>query len=164
VEGDFVEVRCGRSITARVVVLVKPRAQFQPFVIAVSLSAFAGREALARGEAIFSIATLASFTAAPSFAIHNLKNNLLQILYLSGCNRFFSQYNYSYTVDATGLLKLTKTTQNGNAALIATHMNNIFSFTENDQFKINGISTSVGFLGQLTSVQTPTFYFRGNLY
>lgn len=77
---------------------------------------------------------------------------------------FVAQYNYIYTVDAAGLFKFTKTTQNGNAAAVVTHMNNILTYIESDQFKIDGISTSVGFLGQFTSVQTPAFYFTGVLY
>lgn len=77
---------------------------------------------------------------------------------------FVCQYNYTYTVDAAGLFKFTKTTQNANAALVVANMNNILSYIESDQFKIDGISTSVGFLGQFTSKQTPTFYFSGNLY
>lgn len=77
---------------------------------------------------------------------------------------FVAQYNYIYTVDASGLFKFTKVSQNGNAGGVITHMNNILSYIDADQFKIDGVSTSVGFLGVFTSRQTPAFYFSGNLY
>lgn len=73
------------------------------------------------------------------------------------------QYNYVFTIDASGYYKFTKTGQNGNAALIVTNMNNILSYIESDQFKLDGFSTSLGFLGQFTSRQTPAFFFTGHL-
>ncbi len=85
-------------------------------------------------------------------------------VYQGAAGPYICQYNYTYTIDASGLFKFTKTTQNANAALVVTYMNGILSFIESDQFKIDGISTSVGFLGQFTSKQTPAFYFSGNLY
>lgn len=77
---------------------------------------------------------------------------------------FLCQYIYSYTVDASGVFKFTKVSQNGNAALVVANMNNILSYIENDQFNIVGYSTSSSFLGQLTSRQTPAFYFTGYLF
>ena len=85
-------------------------------------------------------------------------------VYQGNVGPFLCQYSYTYSVDATGLFKFTKATQNANAALIVANMNNILSYIEADQFKVDGISTSVGFLGQLTSKQNSTFYFSGNLY
>lgn len=84
--------------------------------------------------------------------------------YQGAVGPFLCQYIYSYTVDGTGNFKFTKTSQNPNAALIVGNMNNILSYIENDQFKIDGFSTSSSFLGQLTSRQTPAFYFSGYLY
>ena len=84
--------------------------------------------------------------------------------YQGNVGPYLCQYNYSYTIDATGLFKFIKTTQNANGALVVTPMNNILGYIGTDQFKIDGISTSVGFLGRLTSQQNPTFYFSGNLY
>ena len=92
------------------------------------------------------------------------KTMIVNVDVFQGNARFLCQYSYSYTVDAAGLFKFTKTTQNGNGALVVANMNNILSFIESDQFKIDGISTSVGFLGLFTSKQTPAFYFSGNLY
>ena len=77
---------------------------------------------------------------------------------------FLCEYTYSYVVDGNGLFKFTKTNQNANGGLVVANMNNILSYIESDQFKIDGIATSVGFLGVLTSKQTPAFYFSGNLY
>ena len=85
-------------------------------------------------------------------------------VYQFGVGPYLCQYNYSYAVNGAGLFKFTQTTQNGNAALIADDMNNILDFISNDQFKIDGVATSAGFLGQFTSQQNPTFYFSGNLY
>ncbi|MBC7687972.1 MAG: hypothetical protein H7211_07320, partial [Aquabacterium sp.] len=85
-------------------------------------------------------------------------------VYQGNVGPFLCQYSYTYSVDATGLFKFTKATQNANAALIVANMNNILSYIETEQFKVDGISTSVGFLGQLSSKQNPTFYFSGNLY
>ena len=89
---------------------------------------------------------------------------IVTVVVFQGNTGFLCQYSYSYTVDATGLFKFTKTTQNGNGALVVANMNNILSFIESDQFKIDGISTSVGFLGLFTSKQNSAFYFSGNLY
>lgn len=85
-------------------------------------------------------------------------------VYQGAAGPFLCVYNYTYTVDAAGLFKFTKISQNGNAGLIVNDMNNILSFIQSDQFRLDGISTSVGFLGQFTSIQTPAFYFSGNLY
>ncbi|MEO6722556.1 MAG: DUF4302 domain-containing protein [Ferruginibacter sp.] len=81
-----------------------------------------------------------------------------------GNNGFLAQYNYTYTIDGAGVFKFTKATQNGNAALIATDMNNILGYIGNDHFKLDGISTSVGFLGLFSSQENPAFFFSGNLY
>lgn len=77
---------------------------------------------------------------------------------------YLAQYNYIYTVDGAGNFKFTRTSQNGNATFINTPMNNILSFIDADQFKIDGIASSFGFLGTMKSQQTPTFYFTGVLY
>jgi hypothetical protein len=77
---------------------------------------------------------------------------------------YLCQYNYTYTVDASGNFKFTKVSQNGNATLIVTNMNNILSYIESDQFELKGYSTSSSFLGQFTSKQTPTFFFSGYLF
>ena len=85
--------------------------------------------------------------------------------YQNGAGPYLCQYSYTYTVDnATGLFKFTKVAQNGNAALIVNNMNNILNYIQTDSFKINGLGTSSGFLGQVVSQTTPTFFFAGNLY
>ena len=63
-----------------------------------------------------------------------------------------------------GVFDFTKVSQNGNAALIVNSMNLILTYIENDKFSVDGIATSVGFLGQFSSKETPAFYFSGNLY
>jgi len=85
-------------------------------------------------------------------------------VYQGPAGPFLCQYSYTYTVDGSGYYKFTKTGQNGNAALIVNNMNNILSFIETDQFKLDGFSTSFSFLGQFTSRQNPAFYFTGYLY
>jgi hypothetical protein len=90
--------------------------------------------------------------------------NVNAYVYQDGVGPYLCQYSYSYTVDANGQFKFTKTVQNGNAALVVSNMNNILTYIQNDLFKINGVATSSGFLGQVVSQTTPTFYFTGNLY
>lgn len=85
-------------------------------------------------------------------------------VYQNGVGPYLCQYIYSYTSDATGNFKFTKVSQNANAALVVTNMNNILSYIEASQFKLDGFATSFSFLGQFTSVQTPAFYFSGYLY
>ena len=85
-------------------------------------------------------------------------------VYQGAVGPYLCQYNYTYAVDASGYFKFTKGSVNANASLIAANMNNILTFIDNDQFKIDGFSTSFSFLGQLTSKQNPTFYFSGYLY
>lgn len=84
-------------------------------------------------------------------------------VYQNGVGPYLCQYVYTYTVDASGYYTFTKGTPNGNAALIATDMNNILSYFVTDQFQLTGFSTSSAFLGQFTSKQTPAFYFSGYL-
>lgn len=90
--------------------------------------------------------------------------NVNAIVYQGTVGPFLCQYNYIYTVDNAGIFDFTKVSQNGNAALIANNMNLILSYIENDRFSLDGLSSSVGFLGQFSSKETPAFYFRGNLY
>ena len=74
------------------------------------------------------------------------------------------QYVYTYTIDGAGYFKFTKTGQSANGAVIVAYMNSILSYIESDQFKLDGYATSLSFLGQFTSRQTPAFYFSGYLY
>ena len=92
------------------------------------------------------------------------KTMSLYVSIYQGTNGFIALYNYTYTIDAAGYFKFTKVSQNGNGGLIVTDMNNILSYIEADQFKLDGFSTSLSFLGQFTSRQTPAFYFTGYLY
>ena len=92
-----------------------------------------------------------------------MKTMQVNVYVFQGTAGYLAQYNYTYTVDGAGLYKFTKTTQNGNAGLVVGNMNNILSLIESDQFQITGYSTTYGFLGQLTSKQTPTFFFSGYL-
>ncbi len=85
-------------------------------------------------------------------------------LYQNGIGPFVAQYVYSYAADGSGYFKFTKTGQNDNAALVVANMNNLLSYIGSDQFKLDGYSTSLSFLGQFTSRQTPAFYFSGYLY
>lgn len=91
------------------------------------------------------------------------KTMFVNVYVFQGSRGFLAQYIYSYTVDGTGFFKFTKISQNANGGAVLTNMNNILSYIESDQFKIEGIATSVGFLGRFTSKQTPTFYFTGHL-
>ena len=85
--------------------------------------------------------------------------------YQNGVGPYICQYYYIYTVDGSGNFKFTKAANpNGNGALIQTNMNNILSYIESDQFKLDGFATSLSFLGRFTSNQTPAFYFTGYLY
>ncbi|MBE7172118.1 MAG: DUF4302 domain-containing protein [Williamsia sp.] len=86
-------------------------------------------------------------------------------LYQFGVGPYVAQYYYTYTVDGSGNFKFTKAANaNGNGALIQTNANNILSYIESDQFKLDGFATSSAFLGRFTSNQTPAFYFTGYLY
>ena len=86
-------------------------------------------------------------------------------VFQNGVGPFLCQYYYIYAADGSGNYKFTKAANpNGNGALIQGNMNNILSYIENDQFKLDGFSTSVAFLGRFTSNQTPAFYFTGYLY
>ena len=90
------------------------------------------------------------------------KSMVINAYVYQGAAGFLAQYSYTYTI-TNGLFKFTKTSQNGNAALIVNNMNSILSYIESDQFEATGYSTSSALLGQLTSKQTPTFYFSGYL-
>ncbi len=92
------------------------------------------------------------------------KTMTLNVYIYQGTAGFIAQYLYSYVIDGSGYFKFTKTGQNGNAGLILTDMNNLLTFIDNDQFKLDGFSTSVSFLGQFTSRQNPAFFFTGYLY
>jgi len=85
-------------------------------------------------------------------------------VYQNGVGPYVCQYNYAYSIDASGKYSFVKVSQNGNAALVVANMNNILNYIQTDKFSVDGVSTSVGFLGKMTSVQTPTFYFSGYLY
>lgn len=99
------------------------------------------------------------------FVFNNATKTMLvnAYVYQGPAGPFLCQYSYIYTIDGSGYYKFTKTGQNGNALFIVDNMNNILSFIESDQFKMDGFSTSSSFLGQFTSRQTPAFYFTGYL-
>lgn len=85
-------------------------------------------------------------------------------VYQNGVGPYVCQYNYAYSIDGSGNYSFVKVSQNGNAALVVNNMNNILSYIETNKFSVEGVSTSVGFLGKMTSIETPTFYFSGYLY
>lgn len=85
-------------------------------------------------------------------------------LYQGTDGPYVALFSYTYTVDASGYYKFTRVSQNANAALIATSMNNLLSYIDNEQFRLEGFSSSYSFMGRFTSRQTPDFFFSGYLY
>jgi hypothetical protein len=85
-------------------------------------------------------------------------------VFQNGVGPYLCQYLYTYSVDASGNFSFTKTGQNNNAGLVVNNMNNILNYIQSDQFQLTAFSTSLGFLGQFTSKQTPAFYFTGYLF
>jgi hypothetical protein len=71
-----------------------------------------------------------------------------------------AQTVYSYTVSG-GSIKFSWVGENANAELIKNDMAPLLGIFTTDHFKLDAMATTVGLLGQFTSIETPAFYFTG---
>src|SRR4030095_2749643 len=90
------------------------------------------------------------------------KRLTLNVTVAQNGNRYLAQTIYGYTL-SDDQLKFNFVSENVNAGLIKTDMSPLLSFIANDRFTVNALSTTYGFLGQITSTVNPGFYFTGYL-
>jgi hypothetical protein len=77
--------------------------------------------------------------------------------------RYLAEYAYSYTKSEEGVFKFTFTGGNQNAGAIASAMQGLLNYLENDTFKMEYIGGDFNLTGGVFSQENPAFYFSGYL-
>jgi hypothetical protein len=78
-------------------------------------------------------------------------------------SRYLVQYIYQYDVTNAGIVKFTRVGENGNGGAVEDTMRSLLDYIEGDNFKLDYFTGGGQTLGQLTSIENPTFYFTGTL-
>lgn len=81
----------------------------------------------------------------------------------SSNTRFPAQYVYSYTLDNSGVAKFTRINNNSIAGQLNGYFTPLLNYLANDRFLMDYYTGSLPVLGQFTSLDTPAFYFTGEL-